>query len=222
MYIYMYVCVCVFIHTYMCIYVCVYICVYNMCVYIYNKQNKTSLCRGNLSKIGSINSIVIEIQSPQSTQADYMILYRMPEWDLFLQDNATCTDLPSEIVIDPAKTATYSEFLKNVPFSYIPSPTICNRIISSRSWKLVNIYHFIPQKNSSTFAISNIKQIMQCWSPLIYIPCSVLLMFLTFILCKIKVVSCCSYSLLFIMFLASLLKLCKWIKILFITNTTLK
>ena len=50
-----------------------------MCVYIYNKQNKTSLCRGNLSKIGSINSIVIEIQSPQSTQADYMILYRMPE-----------------------------------------------------------------------------------------------------------------------------------------------
>ena len=55
----------------------------------------------------------------------------MPEWDIFLQDNATCTDLLSlETVIDPAKTAeTYSEFLGNVPFSCSQSPTICNRIM---------------------------------------------------------------------------------------------
>ena len=143
-----------------------------------------------------------------------MILCRMPEWDIFLQDNATCTELLSEIVIDPAKTAIYSEFLANVPLSYTPSPLFCNRIISSRFWKLVNIYHFIPQKNSSTFTISNIKPIIQCWRPLICIPHSILLMFLTFTLY--------SYSLSLIMFLASLLKLWKWIKILFITNTTLK
>ena len=121
-----------------------------------------------------------------------MILCRMPEWDIFLQDNATCTELLSEIVIDPAKTAIYSEFLANVPLSYTPSPLFCNRIISSRFWKLVNIYHFIPQKNSSTFTISNIKPIIQCWRPLICIPHSILLMFLTFTLCKIKMVSCCT------------------------------
>lgn len=46
----------------------------------------------------------------------------MPEWDIFLQDNVTCTELLSEIVIDPAKTAIYSEFLGNVPLSYTPSP----------------------------------------------------------------------------------------------------
>ena len=34
-------------------------------------QNKTSLCRGNLSRIGSIKSTVIEILwFPQSAQAD--------------------------------------------------------------------------------------------------------------------------------------------------------
>lgn len=92
-----------------------------------------------------------------------------------------------ETAIEPVKMdELYSEFLGDVP-SQSQSLTIWNKIISSRLCKLVVILgprgmhfskHYLKNKTNNTLL-----------RPLIYILYSILLVFLLFILCKIKMIA---------------------------------